>query len=100
MAGFGGHPQADFPVTEMTRDVAQIENLQRRRGRRQDLLHRPIAAVGEHRAQHLMALHDTLHATAEQRDVERPLETPGAGDVVNRTGRLPLLQKPQALLGE
>ena len=47
-----------------------------------------------------MPLHDSIQARTQRRDVQRAAEPQRDGDVVVGAARVPVIQKPEPLLGE
>src|SRR2546430_1477326 len=80
------------------RCLTQIEHRHRYGERRYDDLHWAPINGDESSAQGLMAPDDLVEALLERRDVELTGHVHGGGDVVGRTLRRQLMQKPEPLL--
>ncbi len=83
------------------RQGAQVDDRQRRRGRRQDDLHGDAAGtLPEDGAQRLVAPGDLPQGPRQQLRAEGAAQPERAGDVVGGALRLELLEEPEPLLGE
>src|SRR5215510_8074129 len=89
-----------FLLPRGLRYLTQIEHRHWESERRRNDLHRASIDGDESCAQDLMAPHDLVDAPPERCDVELTGHLHGSGDIVGRTLRRQLMQKPQPLLSK
>ncbi|MNN28395.1 hypothetical protein D3C81_1419610 [compost metagenome] len=94
----GLHERLDRGIRVVGQLSAQLMDLQCKGPCGQDHLQGLRGFLGEHRAQGFVSFDQRLDAALQRADIQRTLQTQGRRNVVGRTVRRPLPEKPLALL--